>query len=61
MPGSASTEQEYQGSRKLKPGGTRVAWDGQAYTHEEFVKYYGYVVSERIWLSSLVEVPEVGG
>ena len=41
-------------------GGARVAWGGQAYTHEEFVKYYGYVVSERIRLSSLVEVPEVG-
>ena len=30
-------------------GGARVAWDGQAYTHEEFVKYYGDAVGDCIW------------
>ena len=40
--------------------GARVAWGGQAYTHEEFVKYYGDAVGDRIWGRSLPEVPEVG-
>ena len=30
-------------------GGARVAWGGQAYTHEEFVKYYGDAVGDCIW------------
>ena len=41
-------------------GGARVAWDGQAYTHEEFKKYYGDAVGDRIWRRSSPEVPEVG-
>ena len=39
-------------------GGARVAWDGQAYTHEELVNYYGDAVGDRIWgRSSLPEFP----
>ena len=37
-----------------------MAWDGLAYTRQEFVKYYGDAVGDRIWGRSLPEVPEVG-
>ena len=37
-----------------------MAWGGLAYTHEEFVKYYGDAVGDRIWGRSSPEVPEVG-